>query len=78
MPFLMIRIEVPGAAVQSLNDVLENGDSTKPHEVLNNIADLVMGCSSRTPAAQVDCAVRETTQSISADGAGVTASCNQL
>ena len=78
MPFLMIRIEVPGASIGDMNSVILNGDNSKPTEVLNNLIDLVNGINSRTPAAQVDLAARETTQAISADGDGDTASCNKL
>lgn len=78
MPFLMIRVEVPGATVADMNSVILNGDSSKPTEILNNLIDLVAGVNSRTPAAQVDLAVRATTQAIAADGGGNTASVNKL
>ncbi len=78
MAFLMVRIECPGDSVADMNAVLNGGDDTNPQSILNNLVDLVAGIASRNPSAQVDLAVRETTESISADGDGVTASCNQL
>jgi hypothetical protein len=78
MAFLMIRIEVPGDSVADMNSVILNGDSTKPQAIMNNLIDLVSGISSRNPGATVDLAVRETTESISADGDGETATCSLL
>lgn len=77
MAYLMIRINVPGRTIADMNTVILNGDSTKPTEILNNLADLVNGINSRDPSAQVDFAARETTQAITADGAGLTAACNK-
>lgn len=77
MAYLMIRINVPGRTIADMNTVILNGDSTKPTEILNNLADLVNGINSRDPSAQVDFAARETTQVITADGAGLTAACNK-
>ncbi len=78
MPFLMVRIECPGESAADLNSVLNGGDDTNPQGILNNLVDLIAGIASRNPSATVDLAVRETTQTISKQGAGVDATCNQL
>jgi hypothetical protein len=78
MAFLLVRIEAPGVSIGDMNTVLLGGDDTKPTEILNNLADLINGINSRDPSATVDLAVRATTQTITAQGGGVDATCSKL
>ncbi len=70
--FLMVRIECVGLSVGDLNSKLK----TSPQDGVNQIVNLLVGCSAGNVSAQIDVAVRETTQTVSADGAGQTASYN--
>lgn len=78
MAFVMVRMEVPSMDENQLNQKAlgGEGDNTKPHEgvvSLRNMLDAILGGSID---AQVDVAVRDSTQAISASGDGESASYN--
>lgn len=70
--FLMVRVEVNGLTALDLNERLK----ASPQDGVNQIINLLAGATAGNKSALIDVAVRETTQSISADGAGSTASYN--
>ncbi len=74
MAYIMIRVEAPNVSVGDMNAKLT--DSTKPHDGVELLRNLMDACLARGIPAQVDVAVRETTQAIAADGDGDTASYN--
>lgn len=78
MAFVMVRVEVPAMSDDQLNQKVLNGsgDSTNPHDgmvLMRNLMDSILAGSID---AQVDVAVRDSTQSISASGNGSSASYN--
>ena len=70
----MIRVQADGLSVGTMNEKV-TGDS-KPQEGVVQIRNLMEAILAGAVDAQVDVAVRETTQSISADGDGDSASYN--
>lgn len=77
MAFVMIRIEVPNLTVDQLNSKL-NIDSTNPHEGVQQVLNLVTGVTGGLLSAEIDLAVRNTTQTITAAGGGDSGSYNLL
>lgn len=71
--FLMVRVDIPSKTDTQLNALLKD---TKPHAGIQEIINLLLGIEGGTVDGQVDVAVRATTQAITADGAGLTASYN--
>ena len=79
MAFVMIRVEVPAMSDTQLNSKVLNGpagDSTKPQEGVTALSILMDAINAGTIDAQVDVAVRATTQAITASGSGSSASYN--
>lgn len=79
MSFIMIRIEVPGMDETQLNSKVFDapaGDSTKPHEGVNALRNLMDAINGGTIDAEVDVAVRATTQAITTSGSGSSAAWN--
>lgn len=74
MAFIMIRVEVPGADADQLNAKV--ADSTKAREGVVEIRNLMDAILAGANPAEVDVAVRETTQAITAEGGGTSASYN--
>lgn len=72
MAYLMIRVNAPGVSVEDMNAKLS--EDSKPHEGLIQLRNLMDALSCRSIPSDVDVAVRETTQAISADGDGEDAS----
>lgn len=73
MGFVMIRIEVPSQSDSELNKVVE---PTNSHEGVQQLINLLEGIEGGAVNAEVDVAVRNTTQTISAAGAGSSANYN--
>lgn len=67
----MIRIQTDQVTVDNMNAKLE--DDSKPHEGVIQIRNLMDAIAGRVISGTVAVAVRETTESISADGDGDTA-----
>lgn len=79
MSFVMVRIEVPAMDESQLNDKVlgsQSGDNTKPQEGVNALRNLMDAINAGSIDAQVDVAIRATTQSITASGAGSSAQYN--
>lgn len=72
--FLMIRIDLPGGSSGDLNALLPDG--TKQHEGVTALVDMLNAINGGCLPAQVNIAVRDTTQAITADGSGETAAYN--
>ena len=68
MSFLMVRIEASALSVGQMNDKLS--DSSNPHEGVQKLKNLLDAISSGAIDAQVDVAVRSSTQAITAEGGG--------
>ena len=75
MAFLMIRIEAPALTVGNINQKLVNSDANAIEGVvaLRNLCDALLAGA---VDAQVDIAVRSTTQAITAAGGGIDATYN--
>lgn len=70
--FLMIRVDIPSKNDTQLNELLKGSSHAGVQQLIN----LLEGVTGGTTDAQVDVAVRATTQAITADGSGLTASYN--
>lgn len=71
--FLMVRVDIPSKTDTDLNSLLK---PTKPHAGVQELINLLLSIEGGVVDASVDVAVRATTQAITADGAGLTASYN--
>jgi hypothetical protein len=74
MAFIMIRVEVPGAVASQLNAKVT--DSTKAREGVIEIRNLMDAILAGAEPSEVDVAVRQTTEAITAQGGGISASYN--
>lgn len=74
MAFIMIRIEAPNLSVVELNQKVKL--SANQREGVVQIRDLVEGALAGAISAEIDVAVRDTTQSITAAGGGSSAQYN--
>lgn len=70
MAFIMIRLDIPGKSVGDLNGIMD--DSTKPHEGVNELINLLSAINGSCCPAEVATAIRDTTQAITAAGGGET------
>lgn len=81
MSFVMIRVEVPSMDEKQLNEKVLSGpagDSTKPQEGVIALGILMDAINAGAIDAQVDVAIRATTQAVTASGDGSSASYNLL
>lgn len=80
MAFIMIRVEVPGAVASQLNAKIPGDSSaaadTKAREGVVELRNLMDSILAGTTPAEVDVAVRATTEAITAQGGGISASYN--
>jgi len=79
MAFVMVRVEVPAMSDSQLNEKVlssQSGDSTKPQEGINALRNLMDAINAGSIDAQVDVAIRSTTQAITASGNGSSAAFN--
>lgn len=80
MAFIMIRVEVPGATASQLNAKIPgDADSeadTKAREGVVELRNLMDSILAGTTPAQVNVAVRQDTQAVTAQGDGISASYN--
>jgi hypothetical protein len=74
MAFLMIRVEASALSVADMNAKLAN--SSNPQDGMIKLDNLMLAIAGGAIDAQVDCAVRDTTQAITAAGGGSSASYN--
>lgn len=74
MAFIMVRIEVPGKSDTELNQQVKSSANQREGVIL--LRNLVEAALAGATPSQIDVAVRATTQAITADGNGITASYN--
>ena len=74
MAFLMLRIEIPQFTVETFNSRIT--DTTKPHEGINGVVDILDGLLAGTFDGEIDVAVRNSTETITAADGGTAASWN--
>jgi hypothetical protein len=74
MAFLMLRIEIPQFTVETFNSKIS--DTTKPHEGINGVRDILDGLLAGAYDGEVDARVRDTTEAITATTGGTSANWN--
>lgn len=67
--YVMVRVELTGASIADINALVK---PTKPHDGVNQLVDLLSKCV-QGHGAIIDVAMRETTQAVTAQGSGTSA-----
>lgn len=78
MAYMTLQINCPSLSVADLSKALEGGDSTKAHEAVNEIVNLLNGINLGTVAASISASSSTITGTISGQTGGVTATFNLL
>lgn len=72
MAYIFIRVTVPSLNTTQLNSKLDG--STKPHEGMNKLENLICAIEGGLTNAQVDCYVSNTDETLTAQDGGTSAS----
>lgn len=78
MAYLTIQITAAGVSVDTLNDVLDQGDSSKPQEVLQNIKNFIDSIQSGSNSATIDAISSTVAGTVSGQTGGTTVSLDLL
>lgn len=78
MAYLTIQINCPSLSVADMSKAIEQGDSTKAHEAVNDLCNLLNGINLGTIAASISATSSTNTGTVSGQTGGTTATFNLL